>query len=100
MTTSIIEGISVDSDMLILDDDHASYEDTSEVMDVIVESGTPLIIDARVHDTSDSMPELVESSVSNQISKYSFVTFLVEYESDHETVHLVGFLSPLVIMFL
>ena len=35
---------------------------------MIVEADTPLTIDAHIHDTSDFAPELVESSVSNQIS--------------------------------
>ena len=36
-TISIIEDISVDSDILILDEGHASYEGTSKVMDAIVD---------------------------------------------------------------
>jgi len=44
--TSIIEDISVCSDTPILDEGHTSYEGTSEVVDVIVESGTSLTIDA------------------------------------------------------
>ena len=55
-------------------------------MDVIVESDTPLTIDAHVHDTSDSASELVKSSVSCQISRYSFTTLLIEDEINHETV--------------
>ena len=75
-TISIIEGISVDT--LILDDGHTSYEGTSEVVNVLVDSRTPLIVDAHVPDTSDSASELVESSVSSQISKYSFASPLIE----------------------
>jgi len=67
-TTSIIEDISVDSGTPILDDGHASYEGNTEVMKAMVESGTPLIVDTHVHDTRDSAPELVESSISTQIS--------------------------------
>ena len=52
-------------------------------MDVIVESGTPLTVDTHVHDTNDIAPELIEFS---QISRYSFVTLLIEDEIDHETV--------------
>jgi len=66
-TTSIIENISVGSDTPILDEGHAFYKSTSEVVNVIVESGIPLTVNAHVHDTSDSTPELVESSVSSQI---------------------------------
>ena len=77
-TISTIEGISVDSDMLIFDDGHTSYEGTSEVVNVLVDSRTPLIVDAHVPDTSDSASELVESSVSSQISKYSFASPLIE----------------------
>jgi len=51
---------------------------------VIVESGTPLTVDAHVHDTNDIAPELIEFS---QISRYSFVTLLIEDEIDHETVN-------------
>jgi len=78
--------ISVNFDIPILDEGHASYEDTSEVVDVIVESDTLLIIDAHVHNTSDSAPELMESSVSSQIFRYSFVIPLIKDEIDHETV--------------
>ena len=52
-TTSLIKNISVGSDPPTLDKGHASYESTSEVMDVKGESGTPLTVDAHVHDTSD-----------------------------------------------
>ena len=48
---------------------------------MIVESSTLLIIDAHVHDTSDSAPELVEPSVSIQISRYLFATPLIEDET-------------------
>jgi len=54
----------------ILDEGHASYEGTSKIVDVIVESGTPLTIDPHVHDTNDVASKLLESSVFNQISKY------------------------------
>ena len=42
-----------------------SREGTSEIVDVIVESGTQLTDDAYVQDTNDVAPELVESSVSS-----------------------------------
>ena len=45
-------------------------------MNAIVDS--PLTIDVHVHGTSDSASKLVESSVSIQISWYSFVTSLIE----------------------
>ena len=72
-------------------------------MDVIVESGTPLTIDAYVHDTNDAAPNLMEFSVSSQISRYSFVTLLIEDEIDHETVDSSivtssDYLSPLVMI--
>jgi len=44
----------------IIDEDHASYKGTSEVVDVIVDYGTPLDVDTHAHDIS-------ESSVFNQI---------------------------------
>ena len=44
-------------------------------MNVIVECGTPLTVDTHVHDTNDVASELVESSISSQISRYSFHTF-------------------------
>jgi len=101
-TTSIIEDVIVGFDAPIIDEGHASYKGTSEVVDATVESGTPTV-DAYVHDTSDSALELVEFSVSSQIFRYSFVTPLIEDEIDHETVvlaslHLVGHLSPLVLI--
>jgi len=74
-TTSIIEDISINSDITILDEGHVSYEGTSEITNLIVESDTLLTVDAHVHDISDSAPELVESSVSSQISTYLFTTF-------------------------
>ena len=86
MTTRITENISVGSDTPILDEGHDSYESTSEVVDVIVESSTPLTVDVCAHETSDSAPELVESSVSSQIFWYSFATYLIKEEIDHETV--------------
>jgi len=65
-TASIIEDISVGSDTLIIES-HTSYEGTSEIVNVIVEY-TPLDVDAHAHDTSESAPELTESSISSQIS--------------------------------
>ena len=70
---------------------------------MIVESSTPLTVDAHVHDTSDFTLELVKSSVCNQISKYSFATLLIEEEIEHETVdssilHLMDHLGPLVLI--
>ena len=81
---------------------HTSYEDTSEVVDAIVESGTPLDIDAYAHDIIEFAPELAKSSVSNQISRYSFATPLIENNIEHETVdfnvlHLVDHPSFLVL---
>ena len=55
-------------------------------MNAIVESDTPLTVDSHVHDNSDTMPELVESSVSSQISRYSFATPMIEDEIDHEII--------------
>ena len=46
---SIIEDISVSSDIPIIEG-HASNEGTSKVVDAIVESGTPLDVDAHAHD--------------------------------------------------
>ena len=46
-------------------------------MDAIVESGIPLTTVAHAHDTSNSVPELVESSVSCQISVFLFATPLL-----------------------
>ena len=94
-TTSIIEDISVGSDTLIFDDDYVSYEATSEVVDAIVESGTPLTIDVHVRDTNNSAPELVECSVSSQIFRYSFFTPLIEDKIDHETTDRVVTFSGL-----
>ena len=85
-TTSIIENISVNFDTPIHDDGHASYESNGAVVEAIVESGTPLIVDTHVHDTSDFVPELVESSISSKIFRYSFVTPLIEDEMNHKTV--------------
>ena len=62
-TTSIIEDISVGLNTPILDEGHAFYEGTSEVVNVIVKYG--ILLTAHVHDTSDVAPELVESSVSS-----------------------------------
>jgi len=55
-------------------------------VDVIVESGITLTVDDHIHDTSDFARELVESSVSSQFFRYSFVTPLIENGIDHETV--------------
>ena len=99
-TTSITEDISVSSDTPIFDESHASYEGTSEVVDAIVESGTPLTVDAHVHDTRDSAPELMKSSVSSQISRYLFA-ILIEDEIDHVTVDssvVMDHPSPLVLI--
>jgi len=52
-------------DTPIVDEGHASYEGTSEIVDVIVESGTPLTVDTHVHDTNNVAHELVEYSVSS-----------------------------------
>ena len=78
-TTSIIEDVIVGFDAPIIDEGHASYKGTSEVVDAIVESSTPTV-DAYVHDTSDSALELVEFSVSSQIFRYS-ATPLIEDET-------------------
>jgi len=85
-TISIIENILVGFNTLILDEGRVFYKGTSEVMDVIVESGTPLTVDVHVHDISNFVPELVESSTSSHISRYSFVTVLIEDEIDHKIV--------------
>jgi len=76
----------------IIDDGHASYEGTSEVADAIVESSTTLTVDAHFHDTSDSSPELVKSSVSSQIPRYSLATLLIEDETVDSNV--VTFSEP------
>ena len=75
---SIIEDISVGSDILIINEGHASYEGISEVVNAIVESITPLDVDAHAYDISESALELAESSVSSQIFRYLFVTPLIE----------------------
>ena len=62
---SIIEYISVSSNTPIIEEGHASYEGASEVVDAIVEFGTPLDVDAHAYDFSESVLELVESSVSS-----------------------------------
>ena len=51
-TAIIIENISVGSDTPIFES-HASYKGTSEVVDMIVESGTPLDIEAHAHDVGE-----------------------------------------------
>jgi len=65
---SIIEDKSVGIDTSIIEEDHASYEGTSEVVNVIVESDTPLDVDANAHEISEYVPELAIHSVSSQIS--------------------------------
>jgi len=55
-TANIIEDIIVDFDTPIVEEGHASYKGISEVVDVIVESGTPLDVDAHAHDISKSAP--------------------------------------------
>jgi len=60
-TTSIIEDIWVDSDINSWEG-HASYEGTSEIADVIVESSTSL---TDVHDIRDYAPELIEFDISS-----------------------------------
>ena len=45
---------------------------------MIVESCTPLDVDAYAHDISENAPELAKSSVSSRISKYSFAAPLIE----------------------
>ena len=71
---------------MILDEGYASYEGTSEVVNAIVKYSTPLTVAAHVYDISDSASELVESSVSSQIFRYSYATPSIEDEIDHETV--------------
>ena len=83
--TSRTKDISVGSDTSIIDDGHTSYEDTSEVVDATAESGPPFDVDAHAHDISESAPELTESSVSSQISMYSFATLLIEDDIEHES---------------
>jgi len=85
-TASIIEDISVGFDTPIIDEGHASYEGTSEVVNVIVESSTLLDVDAHAHDISEFAPELAESSVSSQIFRYSFARPLIENDIEHERV--------------
>jgi len=86
----------VGSDAPIINEGHASYEGTSEVVDVVVESGTPLDVDAHAHDISESAPELAESSVSSQFFMYSFVAPLIEEDIKYETVDssVVTFSGP------
>jgi len=78
--------ISVGFDTPIFDESNASYDGTSEIVDVIVESCTPLTVDAHVHDTSNDTPELVKSSVSSQIFRYSFAMLLIEDETVNSNV--------------
>jgi len=56
-------------------------------VDAVIESGTTLTVDTHVHDTSDFVPKLVESSGSSQIFRYLFVTHLIEDEIDHDTIY-------------
>ena len=84
--TIIINDISIGSDTSILDEGHASYKGTSEVVDAMVKSSIPLTVNTHVHDTSNSAPGLVDSSVSNQIYRYSFVTPLIEDKIKHEII--------------
>jgi len=79
-TTSIIEDISVSSDTLILDEGHAPYEGTTEIVNAIVESGTPLIVELMF------MILVILSSVSSKFLGIYFATFLIEDEIDHETI--------------
>ena len=85
-TVNIIENIAVGSNISIIDEGHASYEGTSEIVGAIVESGTPLDVVAHAHDISEYVPELEESSVSSQISRYSFTTPLIEYDIKLEII--------------
>ena len=69
----------------------------------MVESGTSLNISAHVHDNNDTISELVESSISSQISRYSFSTRVIEDGSIMRllilaSLHLVGHLNPLVLI--
>jgi len=75
------------TDTLILDEGHASYEGTSEAVDAIVESGKSFDVDVHAHDICESAPKLAESSVSSQISRYSFATSLIENDIEHETIN-------------
>jgi len=60
----LVWSTSIDSDIPIIEG-HASYEDTSEVVYAIVESSTPLDVDARAHDISESAAKLAKSRVSS-----------------------------------
>ena len=55
-TANIIEDISIGSNTPIIDEGHASYEGTSEIVDAIF--GTPLDVDAHAHDISEFASEL------------------------------------------
>jgi len=85
-TASIIEDMSVGSNIPIIEEGHASYEDTSEVIYAIAESGTSLDVDTHAHAISESAPKLADSNVSSQIFRYSFTTPLIEEDIEHETV--------------
>ena len=69
-TTSIIKDILVGSNKSIIEEGHASYESTREVVGAIVESGIPLNVDAHAHDISEYALELAEFSISSQISRF------------------------------
>jgi len=57
-TPSIMEDISVGFDIPIIDGDYASYEGDSEVVDVKIESGTLLDVNAHAHDINELVPKL------------------------------------------
>jgi len=80
-----MENLLVGSDTPIIDKDHAFYEGISEVVDAIVESGTILDADTHAHDISEFAFELAESTVSSQISRYSFAIYLID-DIEHKTV--------------
>jgi len=84
-TVNIIEDILVGYDTPIIKG-HASYEGTSEVVLAVIESSTPLNVDAHAHDISESAPEFAEFNVCSQISRYSFVKPLIEDDIEHETI--------------
>ena len=61
-------------------------EGTSEAVLAVIESSTPLNVDAHAHDISESAPEFAEFNVCSQISRYSFVKPLIEDDIEHETI--------------
>jgi len=90
---------------LIIDEGHASYEGTNEVVDAIVEPGTLLDVHAHAHDISGHAPELAKPSVTSYILRYSFVTLLIEDDIELSmrrlilaSLHLVDYLSLLVLI--